>query len=148
MSSGSSARDCVLEQQNTCATQTRDSIESLGDHYWKVLLIRFVPVSLADASLTKRHPSFLAQAQDRAHRIGQTREVRVLRLTCANTMEEDILERTTYKKELGGAAIDGGMFNEKSTEEDRHAFLRKIFSRSRRVKVAPPFVRFSLQWCH
>lgn len=69
------------------------------------------------------------QAQDRAHRIGQTREVRVLRLTCANTMEEDILERTTYKKELGGAAIDGGMFNDQSTIEDRHAFLRKIFSR-------------------
>ena len=70
------------------------------------------------------------QAQDRAHRIGQTREVRVLRLVCANTMEEDILERSTYKKELGGAAIDGGMFNEKSTVEDRHDFLRKIFSRS------------------
>jgi len=45
-------------------------------------------------------------------------------------MEEDILERTTYKKELGGAAIDGGMFNEASTVEDRHEFLRKIFSRS------------------
>jgi hypothetical protein len=45
-------------------------------------------------------------------------------------MEEDILERTTYKKELGGATIDGGMFNEKSTVEDRHAFLRKILSRS------------------
>ena len=99
-------------------------------------MIRFVPMSLADSPLTKRHPLFLAQAQDRAHRIGQTREVRVLRLTCANTMEEDILERTTYKKELGGAAIDGGMFNEKSTEEDRHAFLRKIFSRCRRVNVA------------
>lgn len=54
----------------------------------------------------------------------------MLRLTCANTMEEDILERTTYKKELGGAAIDGGMFNEASTVEDRHEFLRKIFSRS------------------
>lgn len=53
----------------------------------------------------------------------------MLRLTCANTMEEDILERTTYKKELGGAAIDGGMFNDQSTIEDRHAFLRKIFSR-------------------
>lgn len=77
------------------------------------------------------------QAQDRAHRIGQTREVRVLRLTCANTMEEDILERTTYKKELGGAAIDGGMFNEKSTVEDRHEFLRKIFSRSLTAVVCP-----------
>ena len=43
--------------------------------------------------------------------------------------QEDILERTTYKKELGGATIDGGMFNEASTVEDRHEFLRKIFSR-------------------
>ena len=76
--------------------------------------------------------NFRIQAQDRAHRIGQTREVRVLRLICANTMEEDILDRTTYKKELGGAAIDGGMFNDNSTIEDRHEFLRKIFSRSPR----------------
>lgn len=53
----------------------------------------------------------------------------MLRLTCANSIEEDIIERTTYKKELGGAAIDGGMFNEKSTVEDRHEFLRKILLR-------------------
>ncbi|EKX51227.1 hypothetical protein GUITHDRAFT_66145, partial [Guillardia theta CCMP2712] len=76
------------------------------------------------------NPQMDMQAQDRAHRIGQTREVRVLRLTCANTLEEDILEKATYKKELGGAAIDGGMFNEKATVEDRHEFLRKIFSRA------------------
>ena len=30
------------------------------------------------------------QAQDRAHRIGQTREVRVLRLLGSDTLEEDI----------------------------------------------------------
>ena len=66
----------------------------------------------------------------------------MLRLTCANTIEEDIIERTTYKKELGGAAIDGGMFNEKSTVEDRHEFLRKILLRSARgvVNVLPNFL--------
>lgn len=37
------------------------------------------------------------QAQDRAHRIGQTREVRVLRLITANSVEEKILAAARFK---------------------------------------------------
>jgi ATP-dependent helicase STH1/SNF2 len=76
------------------------------------------------------NPQADRQAQDRAHRIGQTREVRVLRLVCEGTVEEDILAKATMKQELGGAAIDGGMFNEQSTVEDRHDFLRRILQKS------------------
>lgn len=36
------------------------------------------------------------QAQDRAHRIGQTREVRVLRLIGSDTLEEDIQIRVRH----------------------------------------------------
>jgi len=37
------------------------------------------------------------QAQDRAHRIGQVNEVRVLRLMTVNTVEEHILAAAKYK---------------------------------------------------
>ena len=37
------------------------------------------------------------QAQDRAHRIGQTSEVRVLRLCTVNSVEEKILAAARYK---------------------------------------------------
>lgn len=37
------------------------------------------------------------QAQDRAHRIGQTNEVRVLRLVTVNSVEETILAAARYK---------------------------------------------------
>ena len=37
------------------------------------------------------------QAQDRAHRIGQTNEVRVLRLCTVNSVEEKILAAARYK---------------------------------------------------
>jgi SWI/SNF-related matrix-associated actin-dependent regulator of chromatin subfamily A protein 2/4 len=36
------------------------------------------------------------QAQDRAHRIGQTNEVRVLRLMCVGSVEERILAAARY----------------------------------------------------
>ena len=37
------------------------------------------------------------QAQDRAHRIGQQNEVRVLRLCTVNSVEENILAAARYK---------------------------------------------------
>ena len=40
------------------------------------------------------------QAQDRAHRIGQTNEVRVLRLLTVNSVEEKILAVARYKLDI------------------------------------------------
>lgn len=63
------------------------------------------------------------QAQDRAHRIGQTKEVRIFRLVSANTVEENILARANYKLDIDGKVIQAGKFDNRSTEEDREAFL-------------------------
>lgn len=38
------------------------------------------------------NPAIDAQAQDRAHRIGQTREVHIYRLVTKDTVEENILK--------------------------------------------------------
>ncbi|KAF2733481.1 hypothetical protein EJ04DRAFT_269950 [Polyplosphaeria fusca] len=64
------------------------------------------------------------QAQDRAHRIGQKNEVRILRLITSNSVEEKILERANYKLDMDGKVIQAGKFDNKSTNEEREAMLR------------------------
>lgn len=64
------------------------------------------------------------QAQDRAHRIGQKNEVRILRLITSNSVEERILERAQYKLDIDGKVIQAGKFDNKSTNEERDALLR------------------------
>jgi len=66
------------------------------------------------------------QAQDRAHRIGQKNEVRILRLISSTSIEEKILERARYKLDMDGKIIQAGRFDNKSTETDRDAMLRTL----------------------
>merc|ERR1719341_1057892 len=66
------------------------------------------------------------QAQDRAHRIGQKNEVRVLRLMTVNSVEERILAAARYKLNMDEKVIQAGMFNQKSTESDQRELLQSI----------------------
>ena len=66
------------------------------------------------------------QAQDRAHRIGQKNEVRILRLISSGSVEEKILERAQYKLDMDGKVIQAGRFDNKSTNEERDAMLRTL----------------------
>ena len=66
------------------------------------------------------------QAQDRAHRIGQKNEVRILRLISSNSVEEKILERAQFKLDMDGKVIQAGKFDNKSTNEEREAMLRTL----------------------
>lgn len=56
------------------------------------------------------NPTMDAQAQDRAHRIGQTRDVHIYRLVSEHTVEENILKKANQKRRLGEIAIEGGGF--------------------------------------
>ncbi|KAK2460488.1 hypothetical protein APHAL10511_007494 [Amanita phalloides] len=56
------------------------------------------------------NPQMDAQAQDRAHRIGQTRPVLVFRLVSAHTIETKIMQRATEKKRLEALVIAKGKF--------------------------------------
>ncbi|HEY2253403.1 MAG TPA: DEAD/DEAH box helicase [Planctomycetaceae bacterium] len=51
------------------------------------------------------NPAVEMQAIDRAHRIGQTRQVFAYRLICRNTVEEKIAELQVKKKELADAIL-------------------------------------------
>lgn len=66
------------------------------------------------------------QAQDRAHRIGQQNEVRVLRLLTVNSVEERILAAARYKLNMDEKVIQAGMFDQKSTGSERQQFLQSI----------------------
>merc|ERR1711981_581318 len=66
------------------------------------------------------------QAQDRAHRIGQKNEVRVLRLMTVNSVEERILAAARYKLNMDEKVIQAGMFNNRSTGNERRQLLQSI----------------------
>lgn len=56
------------------------------------------------------NPAAEAQAVDRAHRIGQTRNVMVYRLVARNTIEEKVMALQARKAELFAGVMDGGEF--------------------------------------
>eukprot|EP01034_Spumella_vulgaris_P021763 gene21763-27819_t len=60
------------------------------------------------------NPMMDAQAQDRAHRIGQKNEVRVFRLLTTSPIEERILSRANDKRNLTGLVVEAGKFSSKT----------------------------------
>lgn len=52
----------------------------------------------------------LFQAMDRAHRIGQKKQVKVFRFIQENSMEEKLVERAEVKLRLDKMVIQQGMF--------------------------------------
>ncbi|KAI9718471.1 MAG: hypothetical protein M1828_006716 [Chrysothrix sp. TS-e1954] len=64
------------------------------------------------------NPFVEEQAIDRVHRLNQTQDVVVYRLTVANSVEERILQLQEKKRELAKAALDGGKAVGKLTMQD------------------------------
>lgn len=56
------------------------------------------------------NPAMDAQAQDRCHRIGQTRDVHIYRLITESTIEERILTKANQKRQLNNLVIQSGYF--------------------------------------
>ncbi|KAL6009950.1 hypothetical protein ACLOJK_000381 [Asimina triloba] len=54
------------------------------------------------------NPTLDLQAMDRAHRLGQTKEVTVYRLICKETIEEKILQRASQKNTVQQLVMTGG----------------------------------------
>jgi E1A-binding protein p400 len=63
---------------------------------------------------TDWNPAMDAQAQDRAHRIGQTRDVHIYRLVSESTVEENILTKARQKRHLDFLVMTEGNFSEAS----------------------------------
>ena len=72
------------------------------------------------------NPQMDIQAQDRAHRIGQKHEVKVFRLISKKTIEEGILEKAAFKKNMDEKVIRAGLYNSKYSESERRNKLMDI----------------------
>ncbi|KAL1832479.1 hypothetical protein ACET3Z_002130 [Daucus carota] len=75
------------------------------------------------------NPQMDQQAEDRAHRIGQKKEVRVFVLVSVGSIEEVILERAKQKMGIDAKVIQAGLFNTTSTAQDRREMLEDIMRR-------------------
>ncbi|CAG9771556.1 unnamed protein product [Ceutorhynchus assimilis] len=73
------------------------------------------------------NPTMDAQAQDRCHRIGQTRDVHIYRLISEKTIEENILKKANQKEILCNLAIDGGNFTT-SYFTNHSAIVEELFT--------------------
>ena len=60
---------------------------------------------------------------DRAHRIGQTKAVRILRFITEKSVEEAMFARARYKLDIDDKVIQAGRFDNKSTQEEQEEFL-------------------------
>lgn len=72
------------------------------------LLAIYIPPVVDD-----NHDFYCRQAQDRAHRIGQKKEVQVFRLVTEDTIEQKIVERAQQKLKLDAMVVQQGRLKEK-----------------------------------
>ncbi len=81
------------------------------------------------------NPAMDAQAQDRAHRIGQTRDVHIYRLVTKHTIEENILMKAKQKRQLDFLVMDEGKFHAapkpQGSTDDSHDNNAGIFTKGK-----------------
>ncbi|XP_075490828.1 LOW QUALITY PROTEIN: protein PHOTOPERIOD-INDEPENDENT EARLY FLOWERING 1-like [Primulina tabacum] len=78
------------------------------------------------------NPAMDQQAQDRCHRIGQTREVHIYRLISECTIEENILKKANQKRALDNLVIQGGSYN---TEFFKKLDPMELFSGNQTIPI-------------
>ena len=67
------------------------------------------------------------QAQDRAHRIGQTKPVLIFRLVSAHTIETEIMQRATEKRKLEALVIAKGIVYFLYDDDEEGGISYRIF---------------------
>ena len=72
------------------------------------------------------NPQSDLQAMDRAHRIGQKKQVRVFRLITDNTVEERVIERAEMKLRLDHVVIQQGRLVDSNNKLDKDSMLTMI----------------------
>lgn len=123
---------CARIDGSVKLSERREQIQQFNDNpEWKIFLLstraggQGINLTAADTVIlfdSDWNPMMDLQAQDRAHRIGQTKPVIVFRLATGGTVEERLLERAEGKRRLerlvmmkgkfGGMVGEGGVMME------------------------------------
>ncbi|KAH7655982.1 DNA helicase protein [Dioscorea alata] len=86
---------------------------------------------------TDWNPQVDLQAQARAHRIGQKKDVLVLRLETVRTVEEQVRAAAEHKLGVANQSITAGFFDNHTSAEDRREYLEALLRESKKEEAAP-----------
>ncbi|XP_020550492.1 chromatin structure-remodeling complex protein SYD [Sesamum indicum] len=86
---------------------------------------------------TDWNPQVDLQAQARAHRIGQKKDVLVLRLETVQTVEEQVRASAEHKLGVANQSITAGFFDNNTSAEDRREYLESLLRECKKEEVAP-----------
>ena len=73
------------------------------------------------------NPAAVAQAVDRVHRLGQTRDVTIIQFIMKDSIEEKILELAKKKQQLADLSMNRGKLDKKEVQEQRMRQYRGLF---------------------
>ena len=116
--------------------QTADTVIMYVPVYYHAANSRLMPRAVYSFD-SDWNPHADLQAQDRAHRIGQTKVVRILRFITEKSVEEAMFARARYKLDIDDKVIQAGRFDNKSTQEEQEEFLV-----CHRLFVSRPFLTY------
>jgi len=112
----------ISQTEETWSTNSRNPLQRLLYFYCRPeqvifnLILGGLGVTLTAANTVifydnDWNPTMDAQATDRAHRIGQSRDVNVYQLVTKGTIEERIVKRAQQKKTVQSTVYEGASFN-------------------------------------
>uniref|UniRef100_A0A7N0UEE4 Chromatin structure-remodeling complex protein SYD n=1 Tax=Kalanchoe fedtschenkoi TaxID=63787 RepID=A0A7N0UEE4_KALFE len=85
---------------------------------------------------TDWNPQVDLQAQARAHRIGQKKDVLVLRFETVNTVEEQVRASAEHKLGVANQSITAGFFDNNTSAEDRREYLESLLRECKKEEDA------------
>ncbi|XVE82038.1 hypothetical protein DITRI_Ditri15bG0114600 [Diplodiscus trichospermus] len=86
---------------------------------------------------TDWNPQVDLQAQARAHRIGQKKDVLVLRFETVQTVEEQVRASAEHKLGVANQSITAGFFDNNTSAEDRREYLEALLRECKKEEAAP-----------
>ncbi|XP_020977966.1 chromatin structure-remodeling complex protein SYD-like [Arachis ipaensis] len=86
---------------------------------------------------TDWNPQVDLQAQARAHRIGQKKDVLVLRFETVQTVEEQVRASAEHKLGVANQSITAGFFDNNTSAEDRREYLESLLRECKKEEASP-----------